>query len=347
MAVDERSIDGVAPNARPYVSARKRIIILLAIVAVAGGLMFFSQYFLGTAPRPQQTPRSRDPGLPWHTEATPDPVPISAMPKPEPRPAAQPAAPAKDHAATKADIFSAGGGAYEPAFAIAKPGNPNDEENGTRQDEFTAAMTASDVGAPAEAKLMKHPEFVIPAGAIIPCTLTTAINSQLMGFVNCVTPAAVYGADGSTILMDKGTSLFGQIRSGVRRGQDRLFILWVRARTPDNVTVNLSSPAADEPGRAGVAGAVDDHFWKQFGAAALYSLIQYGPSLATAALQNQGGGVNVNTTFLTPQQQLASTILDEDLRIPPTLTKNQGESVSVFVARDLDFHEVYKLRTAR
>ena len=66
MAVDERSVDGVAPDARPYISGRKRIIILIAIIAVAGGLMVFSQYFRATAPRPQQTTRSGDPGLPWH-----------------------------------------------------------------------------------------------------------------------------------------------------------------------------------------------------------------------------------------------------------------------------------------
>jgi type IV secretion system protein VirB10 len=138
----------------------------------------------------------------------------------------------------------------------------------------------------------------------------------------------------------------GQIRSGLRRGQDRLFILWTRARTPDNITVDLASPAADDLGRAGVDGYVNDHFWKMFWTAALYSVIEYGPAIGTAALQNQNhgaGSVNNYTSFLTPQQSLANTILQEDLHIPPTLEKNSGDSVSIFIARDLDFSSVYAL----
>ena len=48
-------------------------------------------------------------------------------------------------------------------------------------------------------------------------------------------------------------------------------------------------------------------------------------------------------TFLTPQQSLANTVLQDDLHIPPTLEKNQGDAASIFVARDLDFSGVYDL----
>lgn len=169
-----------------------------------------------------------------------------------------------------------------------------------------------------------------------------------MGFVDCVMPSEVRSADGTVSLLDKGTTVFGQIRSGLRRGQERLFILWTRARTPDNVTVNLASPAADELGRAGVSGVVNDHFWKMFWTAALYSLIEYGPQMATQAIQNQNHSqVSNYTTFLSPQQSLANTVLQDDLHIPPTLEKNQGDAVSIFVARDLDFSGVYALSLGR
>jgi type IV secretion system protein VirB10 len=157
----------------------------------------------------------------------------------------------------------------------------------------------------------------------------------------------VRSADGTTTLLDKGTQVMGQIKSGLRRGQERLFILWTRARTPDNVTVDLASPAADELGRSGVTGWVNTHFWKMFWTAALYSLVEYGPQMATSALQNLNKGnnsVTTNTNFISPQQQLANTILQDDLRIPPTLEKNQGDLVSIFVARDLDFSGVYDHR---
>ena len=193
---------------------------------------------------------------------------------------------------------------------------------------------------------MPHPDLTIPAGVVMPCILQTAINSQLPGFVDCTLPEEVRGATGTVVLLDKGTQIFGEIRSGLRQGQDRVFVLWVRARTPQNVVITLDSPGADELGRSGLPGAVDTHFWARFGAALLFSVIDYGPQLATQALQNNNGSNNINnyTQFLTPQQQLANTILQDTINIPPTLEKNQGDSVTIFVARDLDFSGVYDLQ---
>ena len=243
-----------------------------------------------------------------------------------------------------APIFSGGGQHNDGKAAAAGAGSGRPQE---KDDEFSAAMMASGVGAAAKAHRMKHPTLTVPAGIVVPCILQTAINSELMGFVDCTLPSEVRSADGTVTLLDKGTQVMGQIKSGLRRGQDRLFILWVRARTPDNITIDLASPAADELGRAGVTGGVNTHFWKMFGSAALFSLIEYGPQIATSALQNLNHGSNsvtTNTNFISPQQQLANTILQEDLRIPPTLEKNQGDIVSIFVARDLDFSGVLDLR---
>jgi type IV secretion system protein VirB10 len=213
-------------------------------------------------------------------------------------------------------------------------------------DELSQRLRSSNLGAKAVAHVMKHPALTLAAGTIIPCTLQTAINSQLVGFVNCLTSEEARSADGTVVLMDKGTKIFGEIRSGLRQGQDRVFVLWVRARTPQNVVIALDSPGADELGRSGLPGAVDTHFWARFGAALLFSVIDYGPQLAAQALQNNNGSNNINnyTQFLTPQQQLANTILQDTINIPPTLEKNQGDSVTIFVGRDLDFSSVYDLQ---
>jgi len=270
------------------------------------------------------------------------------MPAPPPIPAITPVVRPTpvDTKALKAPIFSytAGGAAASEAKehqVAAKAGSVDGVD-----DALAADLKPSDIGGTVKASRMKHPEMTIPAGTLIHCSLQTAINSQLRGFVTCLTSEEVRSATGTVTLMSRGTKLFGEIRSGLRNGQDRVMILWVKALTPDYVEIALNSPAADELGRAGAEGQVNNFFWKKFGAALLFSVIDYGPALIQSAMQKGGNG-NTYTNFYSPQQQVANTILNETLQIPPVLEKNQGESVSVFVARNISFEGVYDLVVRR
>jgi type IV secretion system protein VirB10 len=209
-------------------------------------------------------------------------------------------------------------------------------------DALARALTPSDVGAAATAHVLPHPDYTIAAGTIIPCTLQTAIDSSLPGFVKCVLPEAVRSMTGRVTLLDRGTQVLGEIRAGLVQGQDRLFILWTRAVTPNNVAIALTSPAADQLGRAGVAGAVDNHFWQRFGAAIMLTMI--GGSLQAGANAVPSGNGNTYLEFLQPNtNQIANTALGATINIPPTLRKNQGDNLSIFVARDLNFYQVYQL----
>jgi type IV secretion system protein VirB10 len=44
--------------------------------------------------------------------------------------------------------------------------------------------------------------------------------------------------------------------------------------------------------------------------------------------------------------KLAEKVLDSTINIPPLIYQNQGSSVGVYVARDVDFSAVYALRPA-
>ena len=182
--------------------------------------------------------------------------------------------------------------------------------------------------------------WLLPKGAYIDCTLETAIDSTLPGMTSCVTATDVWSADGSVVLMERGTKLVGETRSGVAQGQKRLFVLWNEARTPLGVTVELASPGTDALGRSGVTGEVDTHFMARFGAAILISLIDAGAAAVVAA-QSDGSG----SVVIAPQG--ASDVMAEVLRgtvnIPPTIRVAQGERVAVLVARDVSFREVYAI----
>lgn len=203
-----------------------------------------------------------------------------------------------------------------------------------------------------QASVMRHPDMVITEGTMIPCTLQTAIDSQLPGLVTCVVPIDIRGATGNVVLLDRGTKIVGQLESGLLQGQNRVFVDWTRAETPDHVIVTLDSPGSDELGRAGLPGEVDNHFWDRFGGALMLTMVQGGLQAGTLAAAGNG---NSNSTSQQAAlgfvyaaqsngQSVANTALANSINIPPTLTKNQGDTVSLIVAHDLDFSSVYRLR---
>jgi type IV secretion system protein VirB10 len=184
--------------------------------------------------------------------------------------------------------------------------------------------------------------FLLPKGAFIDCTLETAIDSTLPGMTTCITATDTFSADGTVVLMERGTKLVGETRGAVQQGQARLFVLWTQARTPAGVIVPLDSPGTDELGRAGLAGEVQRHFWQRFGAAILVSLVD-GAVQAAVQSSNRSGGTVVYTP--SGSQEVLTEVLKDTISIPPTITKNNGDRIQVLVARDLDFRSVYELRS--
>ncbi|GAJ95567.1 type IV secretion system protein VirB10 [Rhizobium rhizogenes] len=197
---------------------------------------------------------------------------------------------------------------------------------------------------PSRATLLPHPDFMVTQGTIIPCILQTAIDTNLAGYVKCVLPQDVRGATNNVVLLDRGTTVVGEIQRGLQQGDARVFVLWDRAETPDHAMISLASPSADELGRSGLPGMVDNHFWQRFSGAMLLSVVQGAFQAASTYGSNSGGGMSFNS-FQNNGEQTADTALKATINIPPTLKKNQGDKVSIFVARDLDFSGIYQLRT--
>ncbi|WP_050631531.1 type IV secretion system protein VirB10 [Bradyrhizobium viridifuturi] len=183
--------------------------------------------------------------------------------------------------------------------------------------------------------------LLVTQGTSIPCVLETAMSSDVAGFVSCVVMRDVISDSGNVVLMEKGTQVVGEYRGNVRRGSKRMFVLWSRAKTPTGVIVALASPATDALGRAGFDGDIDTHFWERFGSALLLSIVGDAGSIGRQQLQDSSIQIN-NTTGAA--NTAAGIAVEQSINIPPTLNKNQGELVNIFVARDLDFSSVYQLK---
>jgi len=168
----------------------------------------------------------------------------------------------------------------------------------------------------------------------------TAMSSDVAGFVSCVVERDVMSDSGQVVLMEKGTQVVGEYRGSVRRGSKRMFALWTRAKTPTGLIVALSSPATDAHGRSGFDGEIDNLFFERFGGALLLSIVGDAGQIAAAQLSQTDIQVN---SIQRSGQSAAAIATEQSINTPPTLNKNQGERVSVFVARDLDFSSVYSV----
>ena len=177
-----------------------------------------------------------------------------------------------------------------------------------------------------------NPSRTIPKGTVIPAVLETALDSTRAGGVRALVQRDIYSFDGTRVLIQRGTRLYGEYEADLQSGQNRAMINWTRLIRPDGVTMNLNSPASDPLGRAGVKGKVHSKFLQRFGGAILQSVLDIGVGVATRKATD---GVIVALPGSTQNVRV-----QEEGQIRPTLTVKHGTSVSVFVARDLDFSTV-------
>lgn len=195
-----------------------------------------------------------------------------------------------------------------------------------------------------KAKRLDNPTFTLTKGHFLDCALETAISSDVTGQVSCRLTRDVYSTNGKLVVLDRGSRIVGRYKGGMTKGQARLFVIWTRVETPKGVIMRIQSPGTGQLGRAGLGGRVDRHFWQRFGGAILVSVIDdAGNYLANKAKEGDGNTFSFGNTQQA-SQGVAKTIVERQIDIPPTLEKNQGDHLSIFVARDLDFSTVYDLR---
>lgn len=191
----------------------------------------------------------------------------------------------------------------------------------------------------AVATQLVSPQMTLRAGTHIPCTLESAITTSLPGTTRCITAADTWSADGKVVLIERGTTVFGETRGVASEGNHRIFIVWTHAYTPHHVDVPLDAPGTDALGRSGVAGDVDYHFFQRFGAAMLISVID---GVTQAASRSRVGDDSI---IISPSssRDLLTEILRQTAGVRPTSDVFQGAQLQIAVPRNVDFGGVYEL----
>lgn len=268
------------------------------------------------APVPVQT-YIPNPTLFDEEDEKPAPAPAPA-PQPQPQPQVQAQAP-KAETGVLVDVYG----------AKAVLANANQENAPTRKTVETATRRG-------------NTSLMLIKGTNIPCVLKTKIDSTYQGFTVCQVSKDVYSSNGKTLLIERGSSVFGEQNIQIKHGQARVYVIWQKIETPKGVSVNVDSPATGQLGEMGVEARVNNHFGKRFGGAIMLSLIQDTISNASTHLQkkqseNQTTIDNTSSTM----QDMATKALENSINIPPTAIVHQGTLINILVNRDMDFTSVY------
>lgn len=187
--------------------------------------------------------------------------------------------------------------------------------------------------------------LLLPKGTYIGCSLKNRLVSTIKGGIACIVSNDVYSANGNVLLIEKGSTITGQFKGGeVEEGMNRLFVIWQDIKTPNNIIIPVNSGATDELGASGIEGWVDEHWFKRFGSAILLSIIDDSLLLLSSALGGDSNAALYTQSSRENAANLANTALEKSINIKPTLYKNHGDLVGVYVNRDIDFSQVYRLK---
>jgi type IV secretion system protein VirB10 len=339
----------ISPIAGPLAAGRGKALAFAGLLVGCGAVAlatWSAERPHGTAPR--QTPARQvvafEPAKPPPTLARPGANPpqldsgsgeiVPALePLPDEAGPASPGASPRDVARrsplmaySRGGLGLVGGSAQEAAPTLTADAQAMNELDQLRRRSAIGRASAAPIG---------DRNFLILAGATIPCVLQTAVDTTTPGYVTCLIDHDVYSDNGAVVLLEKGSRVLGEYRTGLRQGQNRVFVVWTRAVTPAGLAIALASPGSDALGRAGFGGVLDTHFWDRFGAAILLSVIDGGE----AALTDRDGA---RGTVRIPSDA-AGLAVRQGGDIPPTLRATQGSAVAIQVAQDLDFASVYGL----
>lgn len=198
-----------------------------------------------------------------------------------------------------------------------------------------------DVYSKGSAKLVRGRNLLLIHGTQIPCALQTRLVTDHPSILICQITKNIYSADGSTLLIERGSKVFGEQKKAIITGQNMAFVNWSEIDTPYGVRVRIDSLGTDSLGASGLNVWVDEKWGKRFGGAILLSFIQ--DALATASQKA------TNTTVVYENSEantgrMAEIALENSINIQPTGYANQGQQFNILVARDIDFSDIYKVK---
>lgn len=192
------------------------------------------------------------------------------------------------------------------------------------------------------ATLRKSRKYLLMRGTNIPCTILPRVITNYFSQPTCIVNEDVYSPDG-VVLVDRGSKVIGEQRTALKRGSKRVFVAWADIETPEGVSIKVDSMAADSLGGAGVDAWIDNHWVERFGSAILLSFMD---DLFEIIANEAGRGENQATfeNSTNNASSMAQLALEDNIKIQPTGYIMPAKQVTIIVARDIDFTNIYEVR---
>jgi type IV secretion system protein VirB10 len=182
--------------------------------------------------------------------------------------------------------------------------------------------------------------YVIFEGTNLDTVLMNRLDGDAPGPVKVLVSNPLYSHDHQHVLIPEGTIVLGEAKKIGAAGfgqQRRMAVVFHRLIMPDGFSVDLDQfQGLDQVGEQGLKDKVNNHYLQIFGTS-----IALGVLAGAAEIETGGGAITTSGSqaftsgAASSVSQSSTTILDQFLQIPPTITIREGHRVKVYFTQDM------------
>ena len=187
---------------------------------------------------------------------------------------------------------------------------------------------------------VKDRSTMIVQGKMMSAVLETAINTEMPGSIRGIISRDVYAESGNNVLIPKGSRLFGSYSTQIVRGQGRVEINWSRMIRPDGVDLAIGFVAADQFGRSGIEGDIDNKYGTVLTNSLLTSVLAIGGAIAAEKLSGNGGET---TTTTSPSTGTSTSTSSPSAKVITDVSKTLIDTVGQVLGNAIDTRPVVRV----
>lgn len=179
--------------------------------------------------------------------------------------------------------------------------------------------------------------YEVKAGAIIPATLLTGIDTSRSGPVVATVSQNVFDTvSGRHLLVPQGARLIGRHDGESQYGDRRAFLTWDRLILPNGKSILLTKePGVDAEGAVGVQGKVDRRLGSLVFATLFAGAITTLGEIARDDGKHSGFWGDAGDAAAIEAAQVGGRLIDRELDVRPSIRLRAGAPVRVMITRDL------------